>query len=169
MAQSTNGYGQLSWGATIAETLALYPNLVRENRVVVDSRNPMNDFSDIGIQAYSERNAGNNIDRRTFLFYQGRLFLVREQYNVRDVDITTIRNRIESVYGPLTKKPTERGRGRGPAGIPVNVTVNAYMFTSDNLEIEAAQIDGSALLIRRSGIMVEYRDPLIFRQVIAAW
>ena len=167
-AQSANGYGQLTWGATIADTLALYPNLVRANRAVADSRNPANDFSDRGILAYSEQNAGNDIDRRLFFFYQGRLFLVREQYDVSDVDIATIRNQVESVYGQLTRQPTEKGRVRGPAGIPVNVIVNAYMFTCDNLEIEVALIEGSTLFIRRSGIMVEYRNPLIYRQVLAA-
>ena len=167
-AQSTNGYGQLTWGATIADALALYPNLTRERTAIADPRNPMTDFSDIGVQAYSERNAVIDIDKRIFFFYNGELFLVREQYNTRNINLATIRNRIESVYGPLTEKPAERFRTRGPGGIYVNITLNGYTFIRNNLEIEISLVEGSALFIRRPGIVVEYRNPYVYRQVLAA-
>ena len=168
-AQATNGYGQLTWGASIAETLRLYPNLVKDSRGIVDQRSFMTDYSAIGVECYSETNVGNDIDRRLFYFYQGRLFLVREQYNIRNISIATIRSRLEPVYGPFTENPTERLRTRCPLGVNVNITVNGFSKqVNNNLEIEINLIEGSSGLIRRSGIVVDYRNPSVWRQVIAA-
>jgi hypothetical protein len=169
-AQNMNGYDKVNWGATVADTLKLYPNLKLGEKAEIDPRNILTDFSEIGVKCYEEKNVGGGIRTRNFYFYQDKLFLVEVYYDEQSVNSLTLRNRLESVYGKVTDYSPEPKQYSHPAGIMIRVTISGfYRNVNNNLKVELIVADMTVMGQRQVSMSVRYINPSWWNQVMESY
>jgi hypothetical protein len=165
-AQSTTGYENVAWGASVSEVLRAYPGMVLHERAILafDLHGDLRkDFSSI-VRCYVENNINTQIQSRSFYFYQEKLFCVSVTYISEAVSFQNLRSGLENIHGTFVDFPPEVSKQ--PMGITMTLTgcfkrINEYQI----VELNILELKG-ILVGKRTMAMIRYKEPTIWEQVI---
>jgi hypothetical protein len=163
-AQSTSGYEDIAWGASISEVLWAYPEIVLHEKAIIafDPHDLRKDFSAI-VTCYVESNVSAQIKSRNFYFHQKKLFCVSVDY-VENMSVQILRTTLENIYGTFADFPAETSKY--PMGITITLggcfkRINEYHL----IEVDVLEAKG-ILIGKRTTVMIRYKDPVVWEQVI---
>jgi len=168
-AQYTDGYQNIEWDATIADIRKAYPNVSLKDDAHFDHRNADRDFFSLGVRRYRERNVGGGIKDRLFYFYQGKLFLVSEKYDIakvsiRDTNSLPIRNALEALYGKFTDMPPYDYQAYNSR---FNIRIlSCHKKMENNLKIEIV-VRLATGFISDTAYFVDYINPVVWKQIFS--
>jgi hypothetical protein len=164
--QARDGYQNIRWGAPITEVLRAYPNVSLKDDARFYHQDADRDFYSLGVRRYRERNVGGGIRDRSFYFYQGKLFLVSEKYdiarlNIRDTNSLSVRNVLEATYGEFTDMPPYTYQAYGGRFNVQILSCNKTVNKNLRIEIVARFVTG---LASDTAFFVDYIDPAVWGQ-----
>jgi hypothetical protein len=165
-AQSTTGYENVAWGASVSEVLRAYPEMVLHEKAILafDLHGDLRkDFSAIVI-CYMESNVKTQIQSRSFYFYQEKLFFVSVTYTPEVVSSQNLRAGLESIYGTFVDFSPQASRQ--PMGITMTLT-GCFKRINEHQMIELDMLELKGILVgKRTVAMIRYKEPAIWEQVI---
>jgi hypothetical protein len=165
-AQSVTGYENIAWGASISEVLTNYPGMVLHKRAIIafDLRGDLRkDFSRV-VRCYVESDVNAQIKSRSFYFYDERLFCVSVEYVPESASFQTLRTGLENIYGAFEDFSPETSKH--PMGV-TSIVTGCFKRINEQQMIEVDVLEASGILVgRRTMLMIRYKEPVIWEQVI---